>query len=154
MGSANMLASRAPYMVVSSATAIPAPIWLGSSIFDSIFTRPISVPIMPNAGANRPTFSKSDLPIGVPFLDRVQLAFHDLLDEIRIGAVHRHLDAGDQEVVLDLANGVFQREDSVAAGDFRVVHHSAISSLGSRGLLMKMCLATLGKTQHADSAGS
>jgi len=57
-----MFASIAPYMVVSNAAAMPAPIFDGSSMLLSMATRPMSVPIMPNAGAYLPIASSMPLP--------------------------------------------------------------------------------------------
>ena len=54
MGRQIMLARNAPYKVVNSATAIAGPIDLGSSMLESMATRPIRVPIIPIAGAISP----------------------------------------------------------------------------------------------------
>ena len=62
MGRAIILASTAPYRVVSSATAMAGPIALGSFMLDSICTRPISVPIMPMAGATSPVARQTRSP--------------------------------------------------------------------------------------------
>jgi glutamate N-acetyltransferase/amino-acid N-acetyltransferase len=61
-GDTTILASIAPYSVVNSATAIAGPMDFGSSMFDNIATRPISVPIIPIAGATSPNASQTFAP--------------------------------------------------------------------------------------------
>ena len=57
------LAKIAPYIVVSSATAIAGPIDLGSDMLPSMITKPARVPIMPMAGAISPQALKILAPI-------------------------------------------------------------------------------------------
>ena len=54
MGMAIMLASMAPYRVVSKATAMAGPMDLGSLMLASMATNPTRVPIMPMAGPRSP----------------------------------------------------------------------------------------------------
>ena len=62
IGRATMLASTAPYRVVSKATAICGPIAFGSFILTSMPTKPTSVPIIPMAGATSPTARQTRSP--------------------------------------------------------------------------------------------
>ncbi len=62
IGMAITFAIMAPYSVVSSAIAMAGAICLGSLIDPSIWTRPISVPIIPIAGAASPIALKIACP--------------------------------------------------------------------------------------------
>ena len=53
-GSVRRLATTAPYSVANNAVAMNGPSFEGSVILANICTMPISVPIMPKAGAQSP----------------------------------------------------------------------------------------------------
>ena len=97
---------------------------------------PIRVPISPYAGAYLPMASNIALPCGWRFGDGLELVLHDLLDDFRVGAVHRHLDALDDERIFHVLGHVFEGEDAVAAGDFGVSDQIVDQTCGGL-LLMK-----------------
>ena len=94
--------------MVSSATAIAGPIDLGSSIAESICTRPIRVPIIPMAGATSPVAVKTLAPHLWWSTVCCRSLGHHFTDDIVFIAVDQHFDAFVEEFVFYLL--VLQRK--------------------------------------------